>query len=116
MPRTELTPTAAPGCYVSAPTQLTWTAADVANKNSVALTGRELLLIRNSSTTAARSVTITSVPDQYGRPGDIAAFSVPIGAMYVFGPVLHPGWMQPDGRLYFEADNAEIQFCVLRLP
>lgn len=116
MPRTELTPIAAPGCYVSAPTQIPWTAADVANMNSVMLTGRELLLIRNADAVAAHNVTITSVPDEKNRLGDITNFSIGAGLLYVFGPVQLAGWQQPDGRLYFQADNAQIQFAVLRLP
>ena len=115
MARTELTPIAAPGCYVTAPTQVTLTGADVPNKNSVMLTGRELLLIQNADT-VAHNITITSVPDDKNRLGHITSFSVGAGLYYVFGPVQLAGWQQTDGRLYFEADNALIKFAVLRLP
>lgn len=115
MARTDLTPINAPGCYGVNPAALTWTAADVANKNQVTLTGREIVLAHNSGA-VAHTITITSVQDPYKRTGDVSAHQVPAGGYRVFGPVALDGWMQADGRLYLEADHAEILFAILRLP
>lgn len=114
MARTNLTPIDAPGCYGADPAALAWAAADVANKNQVTLTGREIVLAHNSGA-VAHTITVTSAQDPYKRTGDVTA-QIPAGEYRVFGPVALDGWMQSDGRLYLEADHAEILFAILRLP
>ncbi len=115
MPRTSIAAVAAPGGYVSAPTEIAYVAADPANKNQVTLTGKELLIAFNSGA-APHTITITSVPDEKNRTGDITAFSIAAGKYYIFGPVALAGWQQTDGRLYFEADHAEIKFAIITVP
>lgn len=116
MPRTDIAAIAALGCYVAATTAINWTAADVANGNSFTLTGREVLLIRNTDGALARNITLTSIADLFGRLGTITNEAVPVGGFRVFGPVDTPGWQQADGKFYLSADNAAIQFAILRLP
>jgi hypothetical protein len=92
----------------------TWLAADPANDEQFIMTGKELLLARNVGA-SPHTITITSVPDQFGRPGDITADSIAAGAFECYGPFASHGWQQTDGMLYFEADNLEVEFAVIRI-
>ncbi len=91
-------------------------AADTVNKEEVVLTGKELLLVRNADGAGAHPITITSVNDEFGRTGNVASYSIGISEFAMFGPFKQPGWRQTDGKLYFEADNVNIEFAVIRLP
>lgn len=94
-----------------------WTAAgaDFADGASFALTGKEVLLVRNDNG-AAQTVTITSVADGKNRTGTITAYSVGIGEYAVFPPFKKDGWAQASGLLYIAASAADVYFAVLRLP
>lgn len=92
----------------------TFTAANVTDKEEFALTGKEIVIARNSGA-SARTVTIESVAVN-GREGDITADSIAAGATHVYGPFEIQGWRQADGNLYLEANNAEVLFAVLVLP
>lgn len=94
---------------------LTFTAADATNKEQVALTGREIIIARNTGA-GARTVTITSTADELGRTDDITADSIPAGEFHIYGPFGLEGWEQTDGNLYFEAEHAEVTFAIIRLP
>jgi hypothetical protein len=90
MPRVTHTPVAAPGQYPSAGVAFTWLAADPANDEQFIMTGKELLLARNVGA-SPHTITITSVPDQFGRPGDITADSIAAGAFECYGPSVMAG-------------------------
>lgn len=94
---------------------LTETAADIVNQNQAVHTGREVIIARNSGVTG-RTVTITSAPDALGRLGNISADALAASASKAYGPFPTHGWRQVDGFLYFEANNAEVLFTVIRLP
>lgn len=117
MPRTILTPEVAPGSQPLAENVLTFTAADVANGNRFAHTGKEVVLVRNANAgSTAREVTFQSVAirgrqDAKHNTGQ----SVPAAQVRVYGP-FDDGWRQSDGYVYCNGDNAELQFCVLRYP
>lgn len=113
---TEITPTnpvAAPAEAV----EVTFEDAEApATGNETRLTGREMILARNTHASTTYNVTITSVASPYGRTGDITQAVAP-GEVYVFGPFQQTdGWGQTDGAIYFEGDNTEIEFAVVRLP
>jgi hypothetical protein len=93
---------------------VTFTAADTVNKSQFALTGKELVIARNSGA-SARTVTITSV-SYLGRTGDITSDSIAAGATHIYGPFDLRGFRQADGMLYLEANNAEVLFAVITLP
>ncbi len=116
MARTTLTKTSAPGRYASNGQALISAAADVANGNQFVASGNELIIARNTDGANAHSVTIHSVNDPYNRSGNIAADSIPAGETKVYGPFPRLGWMQPDGRVYVNADNSAIEFAVIALP
>ncbi len=118
MARTTLTAKAALGnatnAYTAGAADLTMTAADVANKNEVVASGNDLVIAHNTGG-VAYTVTITSVADPYGRTGDIATYSLDAGDYVVFGPLKNEGWMQSNGKLYFEASNAGVKFGIVKL-
>jgi hypothetical protein len=72
----------------------------------------DILLVWNQGA-SPYTFTVTSV-DLFGRTGDVAAYSVGVDEIAVFGPVTPPGWKQSDGMLYFEGNNASVFFAVLR--
>lgn len=94
---------------------LPMTAADASNKNQFAVGGNDLVIAHNTGA-SAYTVTVTSVADpQYGRTGDIAAYSIGAGEYAVFGPFNMAGWLQTDGYVYLEASNASVKFGVVQL-
>ncbi len=118
MARTSLTPKAVLGqksnVYTANAADLTMTAADVANKNQATASGNDLILAHNTGA-APHTITITSIADVMGRTGDISAYSLGAGEYALFGPHKGDGWTQTDGKLYFEADHAEVKFAVVQL-
>lgn len=91
---------------------LTFFAADPTNKESVTYAESVLIIAWNSGA-STRTVTITS-KKYHGRTGDISAYSLEAGDHAVFGPFPASGWRQDDGKLYFEANNAEVKFALLK--
>lgn len=115
MARQDIPITAIPNPYAAEGVAITMTAADPSNKSQIVATGREIVIAHNTGA-LARTVTITSVADPYGRTKDITAESIAPGALRVYGAGLEiTGWQQTDGKLYFEANHAEVKFGVLRL-
>jgi len=101
--------------YTANAADLTFTAADAANFEQTAFTGKELIIAYNSDPANPYTVTIESVADaSLGRTGDITTYSLAAGEYGVFGPFTLDGWRQSDGYLYFKASNAAIKFCVIR--
>lgn len=115
MPRISHTVQDAPGKWPTAGGLVTFLAADPANDEQFTLTGRELLLADNVGA-GAHTITINSVIDPYNRTRNITAESIAAGTLRMFGPFDLVGWQQTDGNLYFEADDAEVEFAVIRLP
>lgn len=118
MARQTHTAVALTGPYGSAAADLAWVAAIVADKEQVRLTGKEIILARNLDG-SIHNVTITSVADPFGRSGDITeavAATGDDGDYAVFGPFAVAGWQQEDGYLYFEADDANLEFAVIQIP
>ncbi|MCL4528670.1 MAG: hypothetical protein M1282_04580 [Chloroflexi bacterium] len=121
MARTALTKYTALGAFPSLPlgalaADLTMAAADITNKNSCVATGNDLIIAYNSGL-SPYTVTITSAASpNTKRTGDITTYSIAAGAISVFGPFSKNGWMQTDGNLYFEANNAAVKFAVVALP
>lgn len=91
-------------------------AADVGNKNSTAFgsNSRMLLMWINTDGAVARTVTISSVVDTFNRTGDITNYSAP-AVNVIGGMIVDRGWMQSDGNLYYEANNAAVKFAVIPL-
>lgn len=118
MPRTAITAQTPKGPYpgtVSAnDLDITWTAGDAVNGNSVVLSGPMLLLFRNDNV-GAQTFTVSSTQDPYKRTGDVSAYS--LGASEYAAFLVKPeGWIQSDGRLYIDVGSADIKIAVLKLP
>lgn len=115
MARQTLAKTTAPGAYAGEWTAVTFTAANPTDKEQFALTGREIVLIRNTSADTPYYVTITSVDDPFGRSEHITQIDIAFGATVVWGPTALEGWRQSDGNLYLEAENADIEYAVITI-
>lgn len=118
MPRVTLTKQVPLGPYPSLPVgagtmTLTETAADITNKEQFVPSGDDLIIAHNTGL-SARTITITSVVDERKRTGDITTYSIAAGGIAVFR-ITKPGWMQTDGRIYIEANNAEVKWAVVQL-
>lgn len=115
MARTDLTKTDAPGSYAAAGAAVTMAGADVSNKNQFTAEGSDLIVAHNTGA-GAHNITITSAPDPFGRSGDISSESIAAGEIRIYGPLKVTGWIQSDGKVYLEADHAEVEFGVIKLP
>lgn len=96
---------------------LTWQASDVANLNQFPLSsGKYVILMRNVHASSAFTWTLTSATDERRRTGDISTYSLAAGAQSAFLLDNYVGWLQSDGMMYLNGSDANIQFCILRLP
>jgi hypothetical protein len=88
--------------------------ADVVNKEEfqVSRGRRKEILVVNNTDSSAHTLIIETVPDPFGRKADVA-YNLPPRSFHSFGPFETVGWQQPDGKLYFEADDSSVRFAVL---
>lgn len=114
MARAALPKTDVPTSYASAGAVVTYTAANTTDKNSVTITGNEIVLATNTDT-GAHTVTINSAPDPKGRTKDTTAESIAAGATHVYQRFPQTGYRQTDGTLHLEASHATVKFAVLKL-
>ena len=118
MPRTSVTVQAVTDAYEGtiSPNELdvVFTAADVANGNQFTSSGDEILLVRNTHATVAKTFTVDSTPDERGRESDITTYSLAAGEFSAFGPIRKKGWVQTDGKIYVDGESADIGFAILR--
>lgn len=115
MPRTAMTPQVLKAPYDATPYNLlTFAAADPTNGNQYKMNGDQILIARNTGV-AARTITVTSAPDPYGRTKDITTLSMAAGAIYMFSKFNTPGWRQTDGNVYFTAEHAEVTIAIVDL-
>ena len=87
--------------------------------DTIAITGREILLIYNIHATIAYTVTIASQADEKGRIGDITAYSLAAleFACFTGGLTNSPGWKNlSTGLITITPSNASIKWAVLKLP
>lgn len=115
MPRTTLTPQVVPGPYSATPyLVVTLAAGDAVNGNQYGMNGDQMLIARNSGA-GARTITVTSAPDAFGRTKDITALSIAAGGLVVFSKFNTPGWRQTDGRVWFSVEHAEVLVAIIDL-
>lgn len=116
MARTVVAKSNALGPYKGAWDTLTMAAGDVANGNYFVLTGKEILVMYNSSADTAYHVTIHSVDDSFGRQEDITEVDIPFGTYRMFGPIYLEGWAQTNNWLHVNVENAAILLGVIVIP
>lgn len=90
-----------------------WTTADNVNFDQFALTGRELILINNTSG-GALTVTLTSAPDPQGRTADITTYSVGAGLYSAFWVGKIDGWNQA-GQFFMTSSAATMKYAIFRI-
>lgn len=96
----------------------TWTAGNTGG-DTVAVTGREILLIWNSHAVTGYTVTITSVADEQSRTSDITTYALAAGefACFTGGLTNSPGWKNTStGLITITPSNASVKWAVLKLP
>jgi hypothetical protein len=119
--RTDLTPKQLANqnlVVTAASADVTFVAADNTNGNQVDCTGKELLLVYNSAGSAG-TVTISGKPDEFGRTGNIATYSVATLVTSIFGPFSTDAFRQtaaPVGKLLIDTSASTMKLAVLRLP
>ena len=101
------------GPYGDAGVTLDVIAADVANKEAVESTGREIIFMLNSAAPPA-NFDVDSSPDQQNRLGDITGFTLTEQQFGAIGRFSKLGW-QIGGDIEFEADVAGAKMAVIRL-
>jgi len=89
-------------------------ASDNTNGNTFVPAVGDILLIQNTHASLARTITLTSFPDERGRLGTIASYSLAAGeiAFFHFGDLT--GWKQSDGTIWLDSSGAEIKYLILR--
>jgi hypothetical protein len=120
MAATVIAPQDVLGAYVNEDatqmTTLTWTAIDIVNTNSITMAGRKMMLLFRNDDVAAKTITISSSENPYGRSADVTAFSMAAGAYAtrIFEPV---GWEQTLGsrNMIITAEDADIFVAAINL-
>jgi hypothetical protein len=92
---------------------VTLESADTTNGNQFVATGREVIRAENRGT-AAHTVTIESVADEYGRTQDIQQ-SLSSSARVQIGPMELHGYEQSDGNIYLSATNSTVGFEITKV-
>ena len=103
-----------PGTVTATQLDFVFTTADSVNFDQFALTGRELIIIQNS-TGGALTVTFTSVPDERNRSADITAYSVGIGLYSCFWVGNIAGWNNA-GQFFMTASASTLKYAIIRIP
>lgn len=96
--------------------ELAFVAGDVANGNDFVTTGREIVLVWNTSADTAYDFTVTPAADRFGRVGTSIVHEVDFAAVSMFGPFPLEGWRQTDGKIWLAVENAALTIAVVRLP
>jgi len=91
-----------------------WTTADNATGDQFPLTGRELILINNTSG-GGLTVTLTSAPDPQGRTADITTYAVAAGLYSAFWVGKVDGWNQ-GGLFFLTSSAATMKYAIFRIP
>jgi hypothetical protein len=117
MAKQTLTKSANPGIYSNVLKALTMTASQgvTDDDSQFAATGKEYVVAHNTDGAVARTVTIKSVADPFGRSRDVTK-SLAVDEIAFFGPIPKIGYMQADGNIYLHSDDVAVKFGVLMAP
>ena len=91
-----------------------FTAVDIVNFESTAMSGPFVLVCWNSSGVGV-TLTINSVPDALRRTGDITAYAIGAGLISVIKFSSAAGWKQADGNLYYQGSAIGLKIAALAL-
>lgn len=88
------------------------TAANTTDKEQFAIADGDVILVQNTGA-GSHTYTVTSVADPtYGRTGDVSGVTIAAGAIHALRVGVN-GWRQTDGKVYLEANHAEVKFGIL---
>jgi hypothetical protein len=103
-----------PGTVAANALDFVYTTADNVNFDQFAFTGRELIIVRNT-TGGALTVTFESVADPQGRTSDITTYSVGAAEQAVFWVGNLVGWNNA-GQFFMRSSAATMDYAVIRIP
>jgi len=91
---------------------------DGANDSDFAVTGKELLIVFNS-TGGSLNLLLTSQPEpvtQRATNPNPLSIAIPAGDTRMFGPFPRVGWADTTGRMKMQASAARLRAVILTLP
>lgn len=91
-----------------------FTTADSVNFDQFNFTGRELIIIRNS-TGGALTVTLESAVDPLNRTGDVTTYSIGAGLFSMFWVGAVPGWNNA-GQFFLRSSASTMDYAVVKIP
>jgi hypothetical protein len=91
-----------------------FTTADSVNFDQFNFTGRELIVVRNS-TAGALTFTLESAADPQSRVGDITAFSLAAGEFGVFWAGNLVGW-NTAGQFALRSSASTMDYAIIKIP
>ena len=104
-----------PGTVAALALDYAFTAADASNFDTFAFTGRELILVENT-TGGALTFTLESAADPQGRTGDITTYTIAATtgkSCFWAGSLI--GWNQ-GGFFNLKGSTAGVKFAIIRIP
>ena len=103
-----------PGVVAANALDFVFTTADSVNFDEFALTGRELIVVRNS-TAGALTFTLSSVVDPQGRTQDVTSYSLGAGEFAAFWVGNIVGWDNA-GKFFLQSSASTMDYAVIRIP
>lgn len=100
--------------YDTKPSTLTFQACDPVNGNYILASGKDMIVIWDSSAVSTGTYTVSSVALGH-RTGDNTK-TLNANQFALTYPLPLTGWQQPDGNLYFTCDNSYMKLAVIRVP
>lgn len=100
-----------PGTVSAGELDFSWTAGSIVS-TTFSCTGNELLLVHNTSVSAA-TFTLNSVADEYGRTGDISEYSLAAGDYAAFKITNTVGWRNSSGIATMSVSDASVEVALL---
>ena len=92
------------------------TALNASDHNKFLASNKDLLVVHNTSGSTPYTITISSTGDPEGRTGNVAAQTIAANEVRIFGPLPLDGWVQTDGYIYVDGNNASLYAAVIKLP
>lgn len=110
--RTIVQTTSTPGGYAAYGRTLNFSAADPGHGNRFLSSGRDLLIVRNSSG-STQTVTVLAVADSYTGRVQNQSQAIAAGDEVLFGIFLADGWKRGDGYVHVDAPSADVKLAVV---
>ena len=103
-----------PGTVAANALDIVFTTADSVNFDQFNFTGRELIIVRNS-TGGALTFTLESTADPQGRIADITAYSLAAGEFGCFWAGQLPGWNNA-GQFFLRSSASTMDYAIIKIP